>query len=74
MTDSAFQKLLDRTANAHRKYTALLELAEQEYERRFGDNPSNRDDDFWIDTLHGAGGPATNVTVAQVTDSALLRQ
>ena len=40
-----------------RKSKALLEVAEAEYERRYGHHPSDVDDDWWIDTLHyGNGG------------------
>ena len=31
-------------------------LAENEYERRYGNNPSEVDDDFWIDALHYGQG------------------
>lgn len=34
------------------EYKKALEVIETEYERRFGVNPSDIDDDFWIDTFH----------------------
>ncbi len=67
MTDLGFQQLLDRLSNAHERYANLRDQAEEEYERRFGRNPSDWDDDFWIDTFHVSPGSAT---VAQVTKHA----
>lgn len=52
MTDTQYQKLLNRLSKSHRKYLNLLEQAENEYERRFGYNPSDVDDDYWIDSFH----------------------
>jgi hypothetical protein len=73
MTNAKFQKLLTATAAAQRKFGSLLKQAEEEYERRFGSNPSDWDDDFWIDSLHGAcGDAAAELTVEQVTESAKL--
>jgi len=66
MTDKQFQKLIDRCVKAAKLHYALLQDAEAEYERRFGFNPSDVDDDFWIDSLHHGD----EATVAQVTESA----
>ena len=70
MNDLRFQALIDRTAAAHRKYHKLLAMAEREYERRYGANPSDLDDDQWIDSLHGACGAARGITVSAVAESA----
>jgi hypothetical protein len=73
MTDAKFQKLLNDTATAQRKFGSLLKQAEEEYERRFGSNPSDWDDDFWIDSLHGAcGDAAAALTVEEVARNAKL--
>jgi hypothetical protein len=74
MTDKQFTALLQRTARAYNKYKPLLDAAEKEYERRYGDNPSNRDDDSWIDALHGGNGLCKeSLTAAEVHESAVLR-
>lgn len=69
MTDIQFQKLLDKLSKAHIKYSELLSAAEQEYVQRFGDHPSNIDDDFWIDTFHSIGG---HTTVEKITENAKM--
>lgn len=68
MTNPEFTKLLRRTALAYNKYKPLLELAEQEYERRYGSNPSDVDDDAWIDSMHGACGACSESITAKEVD------
>ncbi len=68
MNNNNFQKLLDKLGNAHEKYLKYLEEAENEYERRFGSNPSDLGDDFWIDNFHTC---ALDATVEQITREAL---
>ena len=64
MTNGKFQNLLDRLGCANNKYKKLLIQAENEYESRYGINPSDNNDDFWIDTFHiGLSG---HVTVLQI--------
>ena len=72
MNDKQFQDLLNKVADALTEYSTLLDQAEVEYERRFGFNPSDRDDDHWIDSFHGSGGIGSYRTVAQVAASAKL--
>lgn len=64
MTDKQFQNLLDDLALANLDYKNKLNKAEEEYKRRFGNYPSETDDDTWIDTFHVGCG---RMTVAQVT-------
>ncbi len=52
MTNTEYRKLLMRLTKANRKYKTLLAEAEEEYKRRFGDFPSEVDDDAWIDGFH----------------------
>lgn len=52
MTDENFQKLINQTIKQKLRFFALLEKVENEYERRFGYNPSDVDDDNFIDTFH----------------------
>ena len=52
MKDSDFQKLLNKLSDANNEYKTILREAEAEYERRFGNSPSDLDDDYWIDTFH----------------------
>ncbi|RRJ97844.1 hypothetical protein Ga0100231_005130 [Opitutaceae bacterium TAV4] len=67
MTDKKFTKLLQMTARAQNKARDLQRKAEDEYERRYGQNPSDADDDQWIDALHGVAGPCKeNITAEDV--------
>lgn len=52
MTDQNFEKAMKSCYRAFKRHEALLEKIEKEYERRFGESPSELDDDFWIDTFH----------------------
>ena len=70
MKDSSFQYLLDRLSTAKKNYDILLESAEKEYKKRFGNYPSDVDDDSWIDTFHIVGG---KMTVKEVGESAKKR-
>ncbi len=51
MTDKEFGKLLTRLSISHTAYLNALMLAEKEYKIRFGNYPSEVDDDFWIDSF-----------------------
>ena len=51
MTDKQFGKLLTKLNKAHGAYCELLFKAEEEYKRRFGNYPSDVDDDWWIDSF-----------------------
>ena len=52
MIDSRYKNLLIRLNRAHGKYLKLLNEAEEEYKNRFGNYPSEVDDDFWIDSFY----------------------
>ena len=54
MTDNKFNELLSKLGAANKKYTYLLELAEKEYEKRYGSNPENND--LWVDSFHVGNG------------------
>lgn len=69
MTDEKFQQLLDNLSAVNSKYKSLLKQAEKEIERRYGYNPSDVDNDEWIDTFHVSTG---TMTVKQVDDSMKL--
>jgi len=56
MTDKQWQSVIDKCRKAGNKHLQLLQIAEKEYERRYGNNPSEVDDDWWIDTLHYGRG------------------
>lgn len=66
MTDIEFQKLLNNLAASNAKYKRLLTEAESECERRYGTNPSDVDNDTWIDNFHVGIG---RMTVEQVKNS-----
>lgn len=44
---------------------ALRQKAEDEYERRYGVDPSNADDDQWIDAMHGGNGKCNEEITAE---------
>lgn len=67
MTDNQFTHLLQRTGKAANKYFDLLRTAEDEYKRRYGDHPSDADDDMWIDSITLTSGRCeTNLTAVEV--------
>ena len=63
MTDKQFGKLLTKLNRAHGLYYDLLYKAEEEYKKRFGNYPSDVDDDWWIDSFcqSPAGSTLANV-------------
>ena len=61
MSDKQFQALINRTWKVKQQFYVLLETSEAEYERRYGSNPSDIDDDSWIDTMHQPGGKPPTV-------------
>ena len=71
MKDGTFQRHLNQLAAAKQRYLRELKLCEDEYERRFGCNPSNVDDDFWLDATHLGGGDTATLTILEVTDNIL---
>jgi hypothetical protein len=70
MTDKELQKLMDDTYNACVHHNRLLKELEEEYEKRFGFNPSSVDDDFFIDTFHYGSG--SRITVKQMAKNTRL--
>lgn len=58
MTDKLFQMLIDKAHLLKEDYFDLLEAAEQEYEKRYGSNPS----DSWIESMHQPGCDPPTVT------------
>ena len=59
MTDNDFMKLIKKTQKHLAQYLGLLEACETEYEFRYGHNPSEVDDDYWIDSMHQSAIPMT---------------
>ncbi len=69
MTDKQFERKIQEAVLAAKKHIVLLLECEAEYESRFGHNPSEADDDFWIDCVHqGLYIP----TIAEVIENAEL--
>lgn len=52
MEDVEFKRLIVKARSLARKHAKAIEDAEEEYVRRYGINPSDIDDDGWIDTVH----------------------
>lgn len=62
MTDKKWQSLIKKCQKAGNEHLRLLKIAEDEYVKRYGHNPSEVDDDWWIDTLHyGRGSTDLNL-------------
>lgn len=72
MTDSQFTKLLRRTAIAGNKFLALRREAEDEYERRYGIDPSSADDDGWIDSMTGSSGELDEENTAEKVEQSAV--
>lgn len=70
MTDKEFQKRIDIALRAKQRYYKLTEIVEVEYERRYGNHPSEVDDDFFIDTFHQKQG--NSATVEQIERAAKM--
>ena len=69
MTDKELQKLMDRTVSHLCTHLRLYKKLEEEYERRWKANPSDVNDDFFIDCFAQNG---IYTTVAEVEENALL--
>jgi hypothetical protein len=68
MTDKRLQKLMTKTIEQKLKFFGLIDKLENEYIRRFGENPSQMDDDNFIDTFHL--GQGNEMTVEKLTEHA----
>ena len=67
MTDKKWLSIINKCRKAGDEYLRLLKIAEDEYQRRYGNNPSDVDDDWWIDTLHYCKG---DTDLCKIKDSA----
>ena len=56
MTNKNYNKLLLKLASANNNYKQLLNQAEEEFKKRYGDYPSDIDFDSWIDNYHVGNG------------------
>ena len=73
MTDKQFEIKMKKCLWAYLEYKALLEKIEAEYERRFSYNPSDIDDDQWIDLFHlGIGVVRVDEVIAYARDAVEL--
>ena len=52
MNDKQLQTLINKTISLRIKYNDILNRLENEYIRRFNVNPSDVDDNLFIDTFH----------------------
>lgn len=71
MKDDQWDKAIKKAQSALREYKRLLHFAEKEYIRRYGNHPSDVDDDWWIDKLHYSGSPTT---ISEIDKSALMHK
>jgi len=67
MTDKEFMRLIRRTQMVHAHYMDLLKASEIEYEYRYGHNPSETDDDYWIDSMHQS---SISMTIEEIEENA----
>ena len=56
MTNKNYNKLLLKLASANNNYKQLLNQAEEEFKKRYGNYPSDIDFDSWIDNYHVGNG------------------
>lgn len=70
MTDKQFTALMRKTQDAGLKHKKLFSKLEEEYFKRYGQYPSDVDDDFFIDAFDYCQGELP--TLEQVHDSATL--
>lgn len=56
-TDKQWLDDMNRCIKALNEYCKYKDIIEEEYERRFGHNPSDVDDDSWIDVFHYGPSP-----------------
>jgi hypothetical protein len=73
MTDKQWESLIKKTVQAFRVHQKNLKLAEGEYVRRYGEHPSEVDDDYWIDVMHYGNGP-DDININSIKESAELCQ
>lgn len=72
MTDKKLKELMDLTIEVRESYIATLQALEDEYKKRFGNYPSDVDDDYFIDTFHY--GRSGKISVADMTEKAKGRE
>lgn len=71
MTDKQWAAAIKKCRAAGDEHNRLLEIAENEYVRRYGHHPSDVDDDYWIDALHICTG---SIDVKMIMSSAELNK
>ena len=69
MTDKKLQLLINNTIKHKLIFFNFLDELEREYEVRFGFNPSDVDDDSFIDVFHMRQG--CEMTVKEMTEQAI---
>lgn len=74
MTDTQWQSVIDKCYKAGREHLRLLDIAEKEYEKRYGFHPSDVDDDWWIDTLHYCNGDTDLGSIKSSAESIAQRR
>jgi len=71
MTDKQWVKIIDKSVKHLKIAFSLRVTAEEEYVKRYGNHPSEIDDDWWIDTLHYARG---TTDLSKIIESAELHK
>ncbi len=72
MKNKEYTAKLKKAAIAHNKAQLLIGECEDEYCRRYGEHPSDIDDDFSIDALLGGALCSEDLTAESVNEGAVL--
>ena len=70
MTDKKWLELMTQCSKLALEHNKILKLCEAEYEARYGNKPSDVDDDYWIDSLHY--GQGKKITIQDIVASASI--
>lgn len=71
MTDKEFEKAMRKCGKAYSDYLSSLSVIEEEYRNRYGHDPAEISDDFWIDSFCTPPG-STDVTVKELEEKSSL--
>ena len=74
MTDKKWHEIIIKCKASCDEHLRLLKIAEEEYVKRYGNSPSDMNDDWWIDTLHYGNGSTDLVLIKKAAEMCADRQ
>ena len=74
MTDKKWHEIIIKCKAACDEHLRLLKIAEEEYYKRYGNSPSDVNDDWWIDTLHYGRGSTDLDLIKKAAEMRIDRQ